>query len=214
MIMRYYLQKIAGWFLNKPLFRKHSTIGFSLVRSEKNNVKMGRQVCVYTPFFMKDIEIGDYGYIATNCRISNMQIGKFCSIGPNFCCGLGIHPVDGISTHPMFYSIAKQNGTSLCQENKIEESKTTYIGHDVFIGANVTVLDGVKIGDGAVVGAGAVVSKDIPPYAIAVGVPAKVVKYRFSEEQIARLLERKWWNDEIADLQNIERNFWDVNKIL
>ncbi len=212
--MKYFLQKIAALFLSVPLFKKKTTTGFSLVRSERSNVQLGKQVRVYPPFFMHDIVLGDYSYIATNCRISNMQIGKFCSIGPNFCCGLGIHPTNGISTHPMFYSIAKQNGITLCIENKIEESKKTIIGNDVFIGANVTILDGVTIGNGAVIGAGAVITKDIPAYAVAVGVPAKVVKYRFAEDQIALLQKRKWWNGDLESLQNIEKNFWNIENIL
>ena len=87
-------------------------------------------------------------------------------------------------------------------------------GDDVFIGANVTVLDGVTIGDGAVIGAGAVVVKDVPPYAIAVGVPAKVVKYRFDEWTIEALLEKQWWNGSEEELQKVESCFWDVNSFL
>ena len=111
----------------------------------------------------------------------------------------------------MFYSDAKQNGMTLCDENKIEEAKQTTIGNDVFIGANVTVLDGVKIADGAVIGAGAVVVEDVPPYAIAVGVPAKVVKYRFDESTIQALLEKQWWDGTEEELKKVERNFWDVD---
>ena len=108
----------------------------------------------------------------------------------------------------------KQNGTTLCKENKLEESLHTTIGNDVFIGANVTVLDGVNISDGAVIGAGAVVTKDIPPYAIALGIPAKVVKYRFDEAIIKSLLEKQWWNGTEEDLRKVERNFWDVESFL
>lgn len=114
----------------------------------------------------------------------------------------------------MFYSTARQNGVSLCQKEKVQEFKRVRIGNDVFIGANVTVLDGVQIADGAVIGAGAVVVGDIPPYAVAVGVPAKVVKYRFDEDTIASLLERKWWNDPASRLSAIEESFWDVNGFL
>ena len=114
----------------------------------------------------------------------------------------------------MFYSVAKQNGITLCKENKAEESKQTSIGNDVFIGANVTVLDGVAIGDGAVIGAGVVVTKDIPPYAVAVGVPAKVVKYRFDDATIMALLEKQWWNGSEDDLKRVERDFWDVEGFL
>jgi acetyltransferase-like isoleucine patch superfamily enzyme len=114
----------------------------------------------------------------------------------------------------MFYSSRKQNGMTFCVENKLPESKQTIIGNDVFIGANVTVLDGVRIADGAVVGAGAVVVDDIPPYAVAVGVPAKVVKYRFDEATIKALLEKQWWNGSEEELKRIEHDFWDVEVIL
>jgi acetyltransferase-like isoleucine patch superfamily enzyme len=114
----------------------------------------------------------------------------------------------------MFYSTAKQNGMTLCKKNKIAESRQTMIGNDVFVGANVTVLDGVKIGDGAVIGAGAVVVNDIPPYAVAVGVPAKVVKYRFDEKTIEALLEKQWWNGAEDELQKVEQGFWDVETFL
>ena len=114
----------------------------------------------------------------------------------------------------MFYSKAKQNGISLSKTNKIEERKEINIGNDVFIGANVTVLDGVTIGDGAVIGAGAVVSKDIPPYAVAVGCPIKIVKYRFDEEVINRLVKLAWWNWSDNRLKDVEKHFFDVEAFL
>ena len=214
MKLSYYLQKFFGRWLDTPIIPGGKVTGYSLVRSEKSEVEMGNSTKVYPPYFLHDVRIGNYSYIAKNCSISRCSIGKFCSIGPNFCCGLGIHPITGISTAPMFYSVAKQNGITLCKENKDEESKQTLIGNDVFIGANVTVLDGVAIGDGAVIGAGAVVTKDIPPYAVAVGVPAKVVKYRFDEKTIKALLEKQWWNGTEDDLKRVERDFWDVEGFL
>lgn len=155
--------------------------------------------------------IDDYTYVAQNSNISNTKIGKYCSIGPNFLCGWGIHPTYGISTSPMFYSTRKQNGFSVCEENKIEERKDIHIGNDVFIGANVTILDGVTIGDGAVIGAGAVVSKDIPPYAVAVGCPIRVVRYRFSPEIVDALLEIQWWQYGESIHAEVERSFFDVS---
>jgi len=149
-----------------------------------------------------------------NSWISQSEIGKFCSIGPNFLCGWGIHPTKGISTSPMFYSTMKQNGTTLSKVDKIEERKPIIIGNDVFIGANVTVLDGITIGDGAVIGAGAVVSKDIPPYAIAVGSPIKIIKYRFDNGQIAALLRIKWWEFDDDKLKDVEKMFFEVNDFI
>lgn len=214
MSLKYYIQKLLGRWLDKPILPHGKTVGYSLVRSEKADVVMGKRTKVDPPYFLHDVQLGDYSYIAKNCNISHCSIGKFCSIGPNFCCGLGIHPTNGISTAPMFYSTAKQNGMTLCKENKMEESNQTIIGNDVFIGANVTVLDGVKIADGAVIGAGAVVVNDIPAYAIAVGVPAKVVKYRFDEPTIKSLLEKQWWNGTEEELKEVGRRFWDVETFL
>lgn len=202
-MIRYYLQKLIGNLFASPIIPKGRTTGYSLVRSEKYKFVAGKHTNVVAPFQLREVELGDYSYIAVNSNVNHCTIGRFCSIGPNFCCGLGLHPTDRMSTHPMFYSTAKQNGMTLVDKDTFEESKHTTIGNDVFIGANVTVLDGVTIGDGAVIGAGAVVVKDIPPYAVAVGVPAKVVKYRFSEEKIAELQEMKWWNWEEERLRSL-----------
>lgn len=214
MKIKYYIQKLLGRWLDQPIIPIGKTVGYSLARSEKANTRFGKHTKVFAPFFLHGVSLGDYSYIAKNSNIANCNIGKFCSIGPNFCCGLGIHPTNGISTAPMFYSTAKQNGMTLCHEEKAAESKQTVIGNDVFVGTNVTVLDGVKISDGAVIGAGAVVVNDIPPYAVAVGVPAKVVKYRFDEKTIELLLKKQWWNWTEAELKKVERYFWDVKSCL
>ena len=211
MKLKYYLQKLLGSILNMPIIPQDKTCGYSLTKSEKANSAVAENACVYSPFFLHKVEIGAYSYVAKNCSITNCTIGKFCSIGPNFCCGLGIHPTNGISTSPMFYSPSKVNGSSLVQQPKVEESKRSLIGNDVFIGANVTVLDGVAIGNGAVIGAGAVVSKDIPPYAIAVGSPIRVIRYRMTEEQIAAMQRIQWWNWEDERLPEVERMFEDVD---
>ena len=168
---------------------------------------------LYPLYHVSDSTIGDYTYISQHSHISMTEIGKFCSIGPNFVCGWGIHPLDGISSSPMFYSTMKQNGTTLSMIDKVVERKLIRIGNDVFIGANVTILDGVTIGDGAVIGAGAVVSKDIPPYAVALGCPIQIKRYRFDENTIVKLLGIKWWDD--ADkLSMVERYFFDVEKFI
>ena len=214
MKLKYHIQKLLGNLLDIPIIPEGKTVGYSLVRSEKANAELGNNTKVYPPFFLHNVRLGEYSYVAKNSTIRHCEIGKFCSIGPNFCCGLGIHPTEGVSTAPMFYSTAKQNGTTLCEKGKTSEAKQTVIGNDVFIGANVTVLDGVTIADGAVIGAGAVVVDDIPPYAVAVGVPAKIVKYRFDEATIGALLEKQWWNGTMEDLKKVERDFWDVEAFL
>lgn len=180
------------------------------IKNTCNHNKMGKYVKFHSPYHICNTEIGDYTYIAHNAFVSETKIGKFCSIGPNFLCGWGIHPTNGVSTSPMFYSSKKQNGMTLSLEDKIKERKEITIGNDVFIGANVTILDGVTIGDGAVIGAGAVVSKNIPPYAIAAGCPIKILRYRFDAETISNLLDIKWWNFDEEKLSQVENYEFEV----
>ena len=179
-----------------------------------DNCTIDKQAVVLKSHSLSNVTVGKGTYIADNALISDTSIGKFCSIGPNLLCGWGVHPIDGISTSPAFYSTKKQTGFTFSKTDKIIEQRHITIGNDVFIGSNATILDGVTIGDGAVVGAGAVVSKDIPPYAIAVGCPVKIVKYRFAEDVIERLLESKWWDKDDEVLQNLEKNFYDVEEFL
>lgn len=166
---------------------------------------------LYPPYHVGMSKIGRYTYISQNAYINNTFIGRCCSIGPNLVCGWGIHPTNGISTSPMFYSTLRQNGVTLSSEDKVKENLPITIGNDVFIGANVTVLDGVTIGDGAIIGAGAVVSKDIPSYAIAVGCPIQIKKYRFDNDTISKLKKIEWWNFDEEQLKDIERMFFDVD---
>jgi acetyltransferase-like isoleucine patch superfamily enzyme len=198
--------------LSQPLIRKGKITGYYLSRVTKKNTVEGHHTRIDFPYDLRDVNIGDYTYISVNSCISMTEIGKFCSIGPNFFCGWGIHPTNGISTSPLFYST--RSPFSFCTKNKIEDRKKIIIGNDVFIGANVTVLDGVTIGDGAVIGAGAVVSKDIPPYAIAVGSPIQIIKYRFDKETIRKLLDLKWWDLEENELIELNNRFFNVDTII
>jgi acetyltransferase-like isoleucine patch superfamily enzyme len=184
------------------------------LRSTAHNSNISKKAKIYAPYHINNSMIGAYTYIMPNNWISMANIGKFCSIGPGLTCGGGIHPTTGISTSPMFYSTKKQVGFTFSRTDKIVERKTVKIGNDVFIGMNVTILDGVTIGDGAVIGAGAVVSKDIPPYAIAVGNPIKVIRYRFSDQVIEKLLKIKWWDFDETKLQDVERYCFDVETFI
>ena len=201
-ILRYYNPKLD--FLETA-----STLELGFQNSTK-----GENSRLYPVYQVFNSQIGDYTYIARNSVINNTTIGRFCSIGPNLICGWGIHPTDKLSTSPMFYSTKRQNGLTLSTSDKIEEMKNITIGNDVFIGMNVTILDGVKIGDGAVIGAGAVVSKDIPPYAIAVGNPVKIIKFRFNEDKINELLKIRWWDWDIKQLPEVEKYFDKVDDFI
>jgi acetyltransferase-like isoleucine patch superfamily enzyme len=169
---------------------------------------------IYKPYKFLGSSLGDYSYIAPNSHVICTNIGKFCSIGMNFKAGYGIHPVNGISTSPMFYSTKMQNGTSLSQYDKIIENKPIEIGHDVFIGMNVTILDGVKVGNGCIIGAGAVVTRDLPPYAIVGGIPAKIIKYRFDDEEIQGFEQINWYDFNDKQLEAVEKSIFDVSEFL
>lgn len=192
-----------------PIIR--GKVALQWIENVEKNVKREMLTQLYPPYTVVDCSIGKGTYISSNAKLVNTTIGKFCSIGPNLVCGWGIHPTDGISTSPYFYSTVKQNGSTLASKNLAEERKPITIGNDVFIGANVTILDGVTIGDGAVIGAGAVVSKDIPDYAIAVGSPIQIKKYRFTQDQIVKLKNIAWWDFDEEKLKEVNALFYDVD---
>lgn len=212
--MKRLFRKILYWIIPELRLLRDKKYDFSMLKQWQNCIDNEHHIIQYAPYSITDTEIGDYTYIASNSHISMTTIGKFCSIGPNLVCGWGIHPTNGISTSPMFYSTRKQNGMTLSDSDKVEERKPIKIGNDVFIGANVTILDGVTIGDGAVIGAGAVVSKNIPPYAIATGCPIEIKRYRFPHEQINALQKIKWWDYDEEMLKDVEKYFFEVEKFI
>ena len=145
-----------------------------------------------------------YGsYICNDCAIVG-NVGRFCSIAHEVKNAQGVHPISNpyVSTSPMFFSLRKQTGKTFAQKQLFEEMKEPIeIGHDCWIGQRAFIVGGVKIGTGAVVLAGAVVTKDVPPYAVVGGVPARILKYRYDEETIDFLLRSEWWNMPIEWLE-------------
>lgn len=138
--------------------------------------------------------IGAYSYVGGKSRIINANIGKFCSIAGESSIGMGTHTLNKLSTCPIFTEKHNGTGHSWCDASSDNPFKEIRIGNDVWVGKRVMVMGGITIGDGAVIAAGAVVTKDVPPYAVVGGVPARVIKYRFSEEIIQKLTDLKWWD--------------------
>ena len=136
--------------------------------------------------------IGRYSYLGNDCLVINADIGSFCSISSGCVIGLGSHPLDRVSTSPVFIGSKNIFRTSFAH-HPFEEFKKTAVGNDVWIGADVLIRSGVVIGDGAVIGAGSIVTKDVPPYAIVAGNPAKIIRYRFDEDTVSALLRSQWW---------------------
>lgn len=183
--------------------------------SNARRCSFGEKNTIYPYVSLKEVSLGDLTYIAQGTEIVKTRIGKFCSIGPDCKIGLGKHPSHTfVSTHPAFFSTLEQAQVSFVDKSYFEEYENIVIGNDVWLGANVVVVDGVSISDGVIVAAGSVVTKDVPPYAVVGGVPAKIIKYRFDEDEIKQLLKIKWWDMNIEYLRKNVEKFHDIKLFL
>jgi len=176
------------------------------------------RICRNSSF--KKSKIGSYSYIGENCKFENADIGSYTSIGQNVVIVHGKHPAKKfVSTHPVFYSLRKQSGRTFVSKQKFDDfnfTKSGYsvvIGNDVWIGQGVKIIEGVSIGDGAIVGAYSLVTKDILPYSINVGMPAKKIGQRFDDSIIEWLMQFKWWNKDIKWIEEEAENFDDIEKL-
>lgn len=166
--------------------------------------------------------LGYGSYIGHHSSLT-AKIGRFCSISNHVICNAGIHPFQApfATTSPCFFSLRKQNGATFATQQMLNEIKTTdnegafdcEIGNDVWICEGVFINGGIHIADGAVVLAHAVVTKDVPPYAIVGGVPAKIIGYRYDQATIKWLLKVQWWNNPIAWFRAHWSLLCDIDKL-
>ena len=145
-----------------------------------------------------EVRLGDFCYVNRGAVLCSGDFGRFCSIAPNAIIGPQEHPTKFLSTSCSLYGPDNLFGISSRWNTRPEPPR---IGSDVWIGAAAFVREGVQIGHGAVVGAGAIVTRDIPPYAIVAGAPAKVIRFRFGPSVVAELLEGRWWESSLEELK-------------
>ena len=177
--------------------------------------ELGSYSVLFRNVTLMNSSLGAYSYVQSNSVICNAEVGKFCSIASNVHIGLANHPMHMVSTSPVFYDNSQPLPKFMVDEMIFcEELPRTSIGPDVWIGHGVMIKAGVSIGVGAVIGAGSVVTKDIPPYSIAVGNPCKVIKYRFSIETVDRLVNCEWWMRCDSELKGLSSFFDDPLKLV
>lgn len=177
----------GGQIIGEDSYVKESFIG-KCVRINRRN-------------FIQGCTLDNYSYTGHNTTLKYATIGKFTCISWNVSAGGANHDYTKLSTHPFYFL------STFCftDENETYNSyqEPLIIDNDVWIGSGVEILRGITIGDGAVIGAGSVITKDVPPYSIVVGNPGKVLKYRFSDEIIHKLLKMQWWNYDENKIKNI-----------
>ncbi len=177
----YTLQYLWNKFIKKA--RGRAIINSSIDKTSK--IEAGSSIV--------GVQMGRHSFCGYDCTIINCKIGSFCSIANRVSVGLASHPIDWVSTSPAF--IERRDSIKMkYAKHSYEASEATVIGNDVWIGEGVFIKSGVKIGNGAVIGMGSVVTKDVPDYAVAAGVPARIIRKRFADDQIDKLLHAKWWD--------------------
>lgn len=159
--------------------------------------------------------IGRCTVIGGHTNLSNCKVGRFCSIARNIHIQPYTHPTSFVSTYPGFFNTLNDYpfGKGTKEFNEVltcDDGHYAIIGNDVWVGENVTIKGGVKIGDGAVIGMNALVTKDVPPYAIVGGNPTKIIRYRFDEQTIEKLIEIKWWDWPLEIIKERREDFCDL----
>lgn len=206
---------VGFWRFIKRLGYKRRNILIAHGVEFNRDTKLSEFIKIHEGSQINGTSIGSFSYVGKNCVLNNVKIGRFCSIGSDVHVVAANHPTSGfISTSPVFYSKGNQCGLSFTGQDAFPEHKSVMgyfaiIGNDVWIGEHVYILGGVTIGSGAVIALGSVVTKDVPPYAIVAGVPARIIRYRFDEDTIAKLLNDSWWNESIDWLKGNHRSFYD-----
>ena len=207
--------KWLEWLMNAIRTRsKYPSVKLYYMASA-SRCTLGRSVTLFDNVKINHCTVGDFTYIQENSRLNSTKVGKFTAIGPGVKAGMGNHPSNTFVTiHPIFYAKTKLLPVNFADKSYFKAKTDITIGNDVWIGGNVLIMDGIVIGDGAIVAAGAVVTENVVPYAIVGGVPARLIKYRFTADQIAYLLEFKWWDKEQSWMEKNWLLWHDIEKFI
>ncbi|MDO7842730.1 CatB-related O-acetyltransferase [Sphingomonas immobilis] len=208
-----------------PAFARHlEALGLAIgpvgVKHVHPETELEGPVSIYGADIWRDrVSIGAFSYVCPGSIVAGATVGRYCSIAEGVQIGMTGHPTDWLTTSPLSYApdflnFERHFATWLPEWRRglalhdFEMRPHTNIGNDVWIGASVYIKDGVTIGDGAIIGAHSVVTKDVPAYAIVVGNPARVLRYRFPDALIERLAALRWWDYAILDFEG-----WDVRDV-
>jgi acetyltransferase-like isoleucine patch superfamily enzyme len=198
------LERLKWAFVVRPI-RQRRVRGFkaSLLTYCSDSCEFGEYSRVYRGCILVDVSLGRFSYMNQGGRSRECAIGAFCSVGQEVRLGgLGLHPRH-LSTHPSFFSSAPPPGVSFHIVPGFESYSPVRIGHDVWIGDRAVVLDGVTVGTGAIIAAGAIVTREVKPYEIVAGVPARSIGFRVPESRIPALLSTEWWAWDMARLREV-----------
>jgi len=190
---------------------KLATLAKIMNSSVPGNLFLGMSSCINRCVLGKYIGVAYFSYLA------DLETGSYSTFGSRISIGAFSHPTDGLTIHEVGYrnTIASYGETVYkndAEDYLLSRSVKTIIGNDVWVGDNSVVIKGINIGDGAVVAAGSVVTKDVAPYSIVAGNPARLIRKRFNDNVIERLLRSKWWEYSMEELKGVP--FDDVDKSL
>lgn len=196
-------------FIRRVLFKLFKKSQFTAVKD--SHVHESSKLEAGTVFYYS--VMGRYSFCGYDCDISHADIGGFVSIANGVVLGGGRHPMEWVAMSPVFYE-GRDSVKEKFSIHKREPVKRVVIGDDVWIGRSAIVLPGVQVATGAVIGAGAVVTRNVPAYSIVAGNPARLIRYRFEEGVIRRLLSTRWWDLPDDELHRLGPYFNDVERFL
>lgn len=204
------VSKLVNYWRNN----RNNSSSYVSYGSTIRNCSFDQNVFVGHSCNLNRVNVGKRSYFNRDVKIVNASIGSFCSIGSEVQIGFGEHPVDMVSNHPAFYSNNKAFETFADDMYFNEYPGIVTIGHDVWIGSKALIMNNIEIGTGAIIAAGSIVTKNVKAYSIVGGIPAKLIRMKFSEDEIEELLSSEWWTWSAERLKEEFRSFHKIEEFI